>query len=198
MVCVLFSGGLDSMVLAEMALKEGTLGGLLHVSYGQRAGAQEYRAARRWSEAKGVRLERLILSVHGLEAMNQAPGLAGARVVPARNLIMIAHAVNYAVASGLTEVWYGACADDLADYADCSPDFVRTLDDLTATASGIRIRAPLINKTKTQIIDLSISYGIEIEDSWSCYAPKNDAPCGRCNSCINKKTGVKNEEKINL
>jgi len=183
MICVLFSGGLDSMLLAEIAHRQNVLGSLFHVSYGQRASAQEYRAAQQYASKRDLSLERAIISVRGLDDMNQEPGVSGARVVPARNLIMIAHAVNYSVACGYDQIWYGACADDVADYTDCRPAFVMALDNLTASASGIRIRAPLINKTKAQIINLSKSYGIDQKEAWSCYAPKNDAPCGRCNSC---------------
>jgi 7-cyano-7-deazaguanine synthase len=193
MICVLFSGGLDSMLLAEIAHRQNVLGSLFHVSYGQRASAQEYRAAQKYASKRALPLERAIVSVRGLDDMNQAPGVTGARVVPARNLIMIAHAVNYASACGFEEIWYGACADDLADYADCRPAFVMALDDLTATASGIRIRAPLIDKTKSQILDLAKSYGIDSQDAWSCYAPKNDAPCGKCNSCVAVLGGKQSE-----
>ncbi len=186
MVCVLFSGGLDSMVLAEKALQSKRLGCLLHVSYGQRASAQEYRAALRWAEANQAAFKRLILSVCGLEEMNKEPGKAGARVVPARNLILISHAVNYAAARGFKEVWFGACADDLEDYKDCRPDFVEALDRLTFSASKIRIRAPLIDSTKAEIVAMAKAYELDLGLTWSCYAPKNDAPCGKCNSCASR------------
>ena len=183
MVCVLFSGGLDSMLLAEIAHRQNVLGSLFHVSYGQRASAQEYRAAQKYASKRALPLERAIVSVRGLDDMNQAPGVSGARVVPARNLILLAHAVNHAAALGLTEIWYGACADDLQDYADCRPDFVADICAITQATEGIAVRAPLLQKTKAEIISQAQALGISHREAWSCYAPRNDAPCGLCNSC---------------
>lgn len=183
MVCVLFSGGLDSMLLAEIAHRQNVLGSLFHVSYGQRASAQEYRAAHRYAKARELPLERVIISVRGLEAMNQKPGVSGARVVPARNLILLAHAVNHAVASGCDQIWYGACLDDRQDYADCRPSFVFDICQITDSTEGVSVVAPLLHKTKAEIISEATAFGIDLTDAWSCYAPHNDQPCGLCNSC---------------
>jgi 7-cyano-7-deazaguanine synthase len=115
--------------------------------------------------------------------MNQPPGVTGPRVVPARNLILIAHAVNHAAVQGLDEVWYGACADDLRDYADCRPEFVFELCKITDETESVEVRAPLLHMTKSEIFSKAEAYGINREEAWSCYAPKNDKPCGKCNSC---------------
>ena len=183
MVCVLFSGGLDSMLLAEIAYRDNVLGSLFHVSYGQRASAQEYRAAHKYANERQLRLERAIISVRGLEDMNQPAGVAGARVVPARNMILLAHAVNHASALGLDEIWYGACGDDLQDYADCRPDFVAKICAITKATEGIAVRAPLLQKTKAEILSQAKAMGLSHREAWSCYSPQNDEPCGRCNSC---------------
>lgn len=188
MICVLFSGGLDSMLLAEIALRQDRLGSLLHISYGQRASAQEFRAANRWAMNHQIPLNRIILSVNGLEAMNQNPGVQGARVVPARNLILISHAINHAAVTGCSEIWYGACADDELNYPDCRKSFVIGLSKLAQMTEDIRICAPLINKSKHQIISQAKLLGINESDAWSCYAPRDDEPCGSCNSCMGRES----------
>jgi 7-cyano-7-deazaguanine synthase len=48
----------------------------------------------------------------------------------------------------------------------------------------IRIRTPLIDLSKSQIIRLGLSLGVDFELTQSCYDPANDgAACGRCDAC---------------
>jgi 7-cyano-7-deazaguanine synthase len=184
MTTILFSGGFDSMVLAEKAKRDGLSFCLLHFSYGQNASAQEAAAAIRWAHKNNIYLERRIVSMYGIESMNSPQEMTGPRVIPGRNLLMLSLAINHAAANNSDCVWYGATKDDWEDYPDCRPEFVDSLNELSMKDVGVKVQAPFINHTKKDIVLLSREYDMIPRDSWSCYSPVYGIPCKQCNSCI--------------
>ena len=183
---VLFSGGVDSMVIAAEALADGRLGMLLHVVYEHPAQSHERRAV----AAATLGWHRLGLSVPMVEvslplcaeALAVGVGVAGHRPVPGRNLAMIALAVNVAAARGLRRVLFGATAEDVAGYPDCRPDFVAAANTLSAPW-GVEVAAPLIGCDRTEVLRRGAAAGAPLGAAWSCYQPSEQGPCGRCGSC---------------
>lgn len=193
-VVVLLSGGLDSTVLAASALKVGRLRACLSFRYGQPHMEAEMMAARKWCYENGV--ERVVVDVPmpGVSAaMHTGVGAAGPRVMPGRNLVLIAHAVQYAATVGAAEVRIGACADDAADYPDCRPDFVAAAAGLAAVY-GVRVEAPYVHLRKTDIVRIANGLGVDIAATWSCYEPRSVGfgfePCGTCNACRLRASAV--------
>ncbi|MCP4437082.1 MAG: hypothetical protein GY913_21630 [Proteobacteria bacterium] len=182
-VVLLFSGGVDSTVLAHLALERDLELVCLHFRYLQPAGGQEAEAAIRWCHKHGVKLMTRSITLWGLEDMHAEPGAVGPRVVPLRNLCMLALAANYAAGIGAKEVWFGANLDDHKDYLDCRPYFVQEFGLVVSQQIGIVIRAPLITMTKTQILERADQLDVDLEACWWCYAPVDGKPCGTCNSC---------------
>jgi len=184
MILVLFSGGVDSMVLAEMARQKGILGGLLFIGYSQPAIAEEMRAAKRYAALHNYELHIIHAPVMGVDdSMAIGSGVDGLRILPGRNLVMIAHALNVARASGYSEVWYGANAGD-SGYADCTTGFLEAVDHVARNDTGITVSAPLIDQSKRQIVKLAAQLGLDLADAWSCYEPTRlGDPCGECHSC---------------
>jgi 7-cyano-7-deazaguanine synthase len=184
MILVLFSGGVDSMVLAEMARQKGVLGGLLFIGYSQPAISEEMRAARRYAEKHGYELHIIHAPVRGVhEVMAIGPGVDGLRILPGRNLVMISHALNVAKVLGCSAVWYWANAGD-SEYPDCTPDFLQAVNHVGRIDTGITVSAPLIYKSKEQIVKLGTQLGLDLSAAWSCYEPTRlGDPCGECHSC---------------
>ena len=67
-----------------------------------------------------------------------------------------------------------------------------------ATQAGVegktelRIRAPLIDKTKAEIIQIGVALGVDYGLTLSCYAPDTEgSACGGCDSCLLRKKGFK-------
>ena len=151
--------------------------------YGQAAVEQEREAVHALAAAMqcGPVVEMPIADlVHCAEMAGGTPGEVGPRVVPSRNLIMLAIASNYCARIGADVVWYGAIADDFADYYDCRPIFVNVLN---LALCDLQIGAPLINASKAEVVEMCRQKGVPLDLCWSCYEPVNGEQCGTCNSC---------------
>ncbi len=199
-VLVLLSGGLDSVLLCTMAAHRLSLA--VFFDYDQPAAAFERASAIGWAKHFGVELVIRDLEFEGLGPMNE-PLSGGPRVVPGRNLLMVATALNIAEARGLHEVWYGANKDDWADYPDCRPSFVQGVNDALfalPTAPGwsnpmdlhprVIVRAPLQWMEGHEIASRLAESGVDFDDLWSCYEPVDGKPCDVCASCVRRSNAM--------
>jgi 7-cyano-7-deazaguanine synthase len=183
---VLFSGGVDSLVLAAEAIAEGRLGLLLHVVYAHPAQSHERRAVSAATLAwHKLGLFAPVMEVHlplSADALSVGVGAPGARPVPGRNLAMLSLAVNVAAARGLGRVLFGATAADRDGYPDCRPDFVAAVAALSAPW-GVEVAAPLLSATRAEVLRRGAAVGAPLGSAWSCYQPADGRPCGSCGSC---------------
>lgn len=181
---VLASGGVDSAVLLARAQRDGSLAGVVWCNYGQPASLHEWRAMRAQLKALEVSapLHEVPLTTVSPGAMTAPTGEPGPRIVPARNLVMLAHAVNYAATIGADEVWYGANFGDAREYHDCRPAWVDALN-ACISGDGVRVLAPLSGLTKPEILTEAVESGL-MSLAWSCYSPRFGKPCGTCGSCV--------------
>jgi 7-cyano-7-deazaguanine synthase len=201
---VLLSGGLDSYTAAAIARADGFELYALTVSYGQRH-AQELQAARRVARALGA-ARHLELSIDlraiggsSLTADVDVPrdrDLAAASdipstYVPARNTIFLSLALGWAEVVGANDIVIGVNALDYSGYPDCRPEFIRAFEALAALATRagvegarVRVRTPLIELSKADIIRRGLALGLDYGLTHSCYDPSpSGTPCGRCDSC---------------
>jgi 7-cyano-7-deazaguanine synthase len=204
---VLCSGGLDSCVTAALAARDHRLA-LLHATYGQRTAARERRAFEGIATHYGVPAERTrVLDLGFLGALGGCaltdssiavpetePG-AGIPVtyVPFRNAHLLASAVAWAEILGARSVWIGAVEEDSSGYPDCREDFLQAFERAAqlGTALGeMRVVAPLVHKTKGEIVAEGRALGAPLELTWSCYQSEELA-CGRCESCRLRLAGFR-------
>jgi 7-cyano-7-deazaguanine synthase len=199
---VLLSGGMDSATCLAIAARDGGPVHALTVLYGQRH-AREVRSARalarRYRVARHVVLHLplgpLLASAltdrkRRLPARPGAPGSIPSTYVPARNTILLAVALGYAESHGLETIVLGANAIDYSGYPDCRPAFLRAFERLArvGTRAGVegrmrlRVRAPLLRKSKAEIVRWGERLGVPWALTWSCYEGGRE-PCGRCDSC---------------
>ncbi len=200
---VLLSGGLDSTTALHWALRKRGAARALTFDYGQRHRV-EIRMARRTCRRLGVPLDALKVdlgAIGGSALTDPAiPVPAGRRAVhspagppvtyvPFRNGVFLALAAAWAEAMGVREIVTGFNVIDSPDYPDTRPDFVRAMERAvnlgTRAAFGgprLRITAPLIGKTKADIIRLGLRLGADYAATSSCYRG-GETPCGTCSSC---------------
>jgi 7-cyano-7-deazaguanine synthase len=204
---VLLSGGLDSATTLAIARAEGHECHCLTVDYGQRHRV-ELAAAARVARALGATEHRVVavdLSQFGGSALTD-PGIAVPQTptggipityVPARNTIFLSLALAWAEVLAAQDIWFGANAVDYSGYPDCRPEYMRAFEALASLAtkaavegSRLRIRTPIIDLTKAEIIRRGTALGVDYALTVSCYQPAADATaCGRCDACRLRRAG---------
>ena len=206
---VLLSGGLDSYTAAAVARSEGLELYALSVNYGQRH-SRELQAARVVAADLGVSRHvelDLDLSRFGGSALTDTIAVPKDRVlaepgipvtyVPARNTIFLSLALGWAEVLQAGQIVIGVNVLDYSGYPDCRPEFIRAFQELArvGTRAGIegreiRVRTPLIELTKADIITLGVSLGLDYSLTHSCYDPLPDGrACQRCDSCVLRARG---------
>jgi 7-cyano-7-deazaguanine synthase len=203
---VLLSGGLDSATTLALAIREASPAHALSVRYGQRH-EREIDRASRIAAALGASSHRIVtvdlsflrgsaLTDRSVEVPTRAEtDEIGAEIpvtyVPARNTVFLSLALAWAESLGAGGVWIGANAVDFSGYPDCRPEFLDAFGELArvGTRSGVEgraveVRAPLLRRTKGEIVRLAVDLGVPIDLTISCYRPaENGRPCGSCESC---------------
>ncbi|MFZ5609871.1 MAG: 7-cyano-7-deazaguanine synthase QueC [Pseudomonadota bacterium] len=209
---VLLSGGLDSATVAAIARDQGFALHALSFRYGQRH-AIELEAAARIARDLGAADHKVVeidMRLFGGSALTadiavpkdraEAEMAAGIPItyVPARNTVFLSYALGFAEVLGACDIFIGVNALDYSGYPDCRPAFIDAFTKLAnlATRRGVeearpfRIHAPLIAKTKAQIIRQGLALGVDYALTSSCYDPAPDgAACGRCDSCLLRRRG---------
>jgi 7-cyano-7-deazaguanine synthase len=205
---VLFSGGVDSSTCLAIAKEEGLAPHALAVRYGQRH-EHELRAAEQVAAAMGVPLKVIALDLRSIGGSALTADLAVPKdapigdgipitYVPARNTVLLALALGYAEVLGAQDIYIGVNAIDYSGYPDCRPAFVQAFEALAnvATAAAVegraryRIRAPLVELSKAEIIRRGARLGVPYDLTHSCYDPAPDGrACGRCDSCRLRRQG---------
>ena len=211
---VLLSGGLDSTTTLAIAHNEGYDTYAMSFQYGQRH-TVELQAAKNVAKALGVKQHIVVdidLRTFGASALtadievpkNRPDTEMGNSIpityVPARNTIFLSYALAYAEVLVADTIFIGANAIDYSGYPDCRPEYIDAYETLAnlATQAGVegktklRIRAPLIDKTKVEIIQIGAALGIDYSLTLSCYDPDAEGrACGECDSCLLRKRGFK-------
>ena len=202
---LLLSGGLDSTTLLAVARRDGFDVHAMTFRYGQRH-ASEIEAARRVATRFGVKdhvIADIDLRTFGGSALTSDDiavprdrdvrgGGVPVTYVPARNTIFLAFALAWAEVLSAADIFIGVNALDYSGYPDCRPQYIEAFERMAnlATRAGpegsllLRSRAPLINLTKAQIIQLGVSLGVDYAVTQSCYDPDSTgAACGHCDAC---------------
>ena len=184
---VLLSGGLDSTVALYMAKGQYADVTALSVNYRQPHGARELASAYAIAYSASVPFAEINAAIPW-------PPMQG-DVLVGRNMMLLTMAAARAVVRGggqPARVVIGACAADADAFPDCRPEFL----DAAAKAltlglgAGVEIVAPLIDRTKAQIVATAALVGAwdAVGLSWSCYRG-GKIPCGECNACLKRAEG---------
>jgi 7-cyano-7-deazaguanine synthase len=203
---VLISGGLDSATTLAIARSEGFEVYALSVDYGQRHRG-ELECARRVAQALGAARHTIItvdLRAVGGSALTDTLDVPKDRshadigqgipitYVPARNTVLLGLALGLAEVVEAFDLFIGANAIDYSGYPDCRPEFLAQFEKLANAATkaavegrGVyRVQAPLLHRTKAEIIREGTRLGVDYSLTLSCYDPDSQGrACGRCDSC---------------
>lgn len=200
-VCLL-SGGLDSATCLAFARREGFECHTLSFDYGQRHRV-ELEAAAKVAASLGAAKHLVVpidLRVFGGSALTAdldvpKSGVASGipvTYVPARNTVFLSFALAWAEVLACSDIFIGVNAIDYSGYPDCRPEFIDAFERLAnlATKAGVEghthvhVHTPLIHLSKSEIIKLGGSLGLDFSLTHSCYDPdERGRACGLCDSC---------------
>ena len=204
---VLLSGGLDSATVLAMAHKQGFNCYALSIDYGQRHHA-ELAASERVAQAIGVHEHRVVkvdmtgfggsaLTDSHIAVPQQPSEGIPATYVPARNTIMLSLTLAWAEVLNAQDIFIGVNAVDYSGYPDCRPAYIEAFEAMANLATKaaveghkIQIHAPLLNMSKSEIVQLGSTLGVDYALTVSCYqADEQGRACGLCDSCRLRRAG---------
>lgn len=198
------SGGMDSITLAHWLKHEGYDLHLVSFDYGQRH-LRELECAV-WHAAH-LDADHTIIDIRGIRPLLKGSALTDdvavphghyaeesmrLTVVPNRNAIMLSIAWGLACSSEADVLACGVHAGDHHIYPDCRPEFIQELDLALRTGTvghrreELRLIAPFVNQTKTDIAAIGGGLGVPFEHTWTCYEG-GEVHCGKCGSCTERK-----------
>lgn len=210
---VLLSGGVDSTTTLAVAAAEGYEICALSFRYGQK---NKYELEAASAVAKDASVSRhMVIDINlsdigGSALTTDIPVPKGESIdseneipityVPARNTIFLSFALSWAEILEASDIYIGVNAVDYSGYPDCRPEYIQAFERMAnlATRAGVEgqhftIHAPLINLTKSKIIQKGIELGVDYSLTSSCYDPDKDGlACGVCESCLIRKKGFEN------
>jgi len=210
-VC-LVSGGIDSCVTSFIAKKEGYEIYALSFDYGQRH-KKELTCAKKIADAINAKMHTVFsidlglfggsslmdtssdqIKDHELEDIGKS---IPSTYVPARNTVFLSIGLAYAESIDADAIFIGATATDYAGYPDCRPEYIKAYQHMADLATKravdgnlIKIQAPLLAMSKSDIINTGLELHAPFEHTWSCYRGDEKA-CGLCDSCLLRLKGFK-------
>jgi len=200
-VCVLLSGGMDSVAAFYHVLVEHEVISCLSFDYGAKHNGKEIPLACLHAEKNDV--EHRIISLDFINQFFKSDLLrsGGAipdghyaeetmkqTVVPFRNGIMLSIAAGYAESVGAEALVIAAHSGDHAIYPDCREPFMQAMS--TAMEEGtyarVRLLRPFIDMDKAGIARRGVELGIDFSETWSCYKG-GKTHCGVCGTCVERR-----------
>ena len=200
-VCVLLSGGMDSVAAFYETLGAHEVAACLSFDYGAKHNAREIPFAKLHADRNGVahqvisldfmnRLFKsdLLQSGGGIPDGHYAEQSMKQTVVPFRNGIMLAIATGYAESIDAAALVIAAHSGDHAIYPDCRELFMQAM--ATAMDEGtyakIQLLRPFIAMDKSGIARRGVELGVDFSETWSCYKG-GEIHCGVCGTCVERR-----------
>lgn len=205
---VLLSGGIDSSTLLHYVRRRLHIRDITALSfrYGQRH-ARELNAAAEQALRAEVSTYRVMdisafgdltaggsvltnrdVAVPDLDAIAEADRSQPPTYVPNRNMVLLSLAAAYAESIGVSDVYYGAQAQDEYGYWDCTTDFLERINHLLALnrKQPVTIHAPFVSKPKSEVVQIGVELNVDFGMTWTCYRG-DSTPCGTCPSCVERR-----------
>lgn len=200
-VCVLLSGGMDSVAALYEVLGQHEVVACLSFDYGSKHNDCEIPFAKLHADRNVIHHQVMpldFINQHFKSNLLQSGGhipdghyaetSMKQTVVPFRNGIMLAIAAGYAESIDAEALVIAAHSGDHAIYPDCREPFMRSMASAMAegTYAKIQLLRPFIHTDKSGIARRGAELGIDFSETWSCY--KGGAiHCGVCGTCVERR-----------
>ena len=182
---VLCSGGMDSVTVLNLVALDGIKPSnitVLFVSYGQKTVNKE-------RECSKIAASRLGANWIDFELRDLAKITKTALIhdqnlpteVQGRNTILIGLGSALAQTLKAESLFIGIQSADVI-YGDAQPEYFEHISKAIKIAYNVNLQAPLLNKTKREIIEIAKKINLDLNMTYSCYFNEYE-PCGICPSC---------------
>ena len=200
-VCVLLSGGMDSVVALYEVLGQHEVVACLSFDYGSKHNSKEIPFAKLHAKRNGIAHHTIPLDFMNalfksdlLKSGGEIPDGHYAEqtmkqtVVPFRNGIMLAIATGYAESVEADALVIAAHSGDHAIYPDCRESFMQAMGSAMeqGTYAKIQLLRPFIGTDKAGIAKRGVELGIDFSETWSCYKG-GEIHCGVCGTCVERR-----------
>lgn len=218
---ILVSGGLDSVVTAFYVKKELKYDKIKFIffDYSQRPIDEEEYCSRKIANILGAEFIKVNIESLGkisgafINRKTKIPKTTEKDLeegskdilnwwVPCRNSIFLINALAYAESYYLKDkerfdIFIGLKNEGKVHMKDTTKKFVKKMNELGEEAThhgGYKIIAPLIDKDKTEVVNIGEKLEVPFEYTYSCYIENGfnkDIPkhCGECLNCMLRKKG---------
>lgn len=175
-VLVLAGGGIDSTVCMYRMKDSGTAFRALHVDYGQQSCQPEWESVK----AVAAQLDSAATQIRLVTPHQFKPG-----EVQGRNAAFVFLALMHLLPTE-SLICLGIHAG--TPFFDCSTQFFNLTAQLVAeqTDSCVRLIAPLLELSKSEIVGFARSLGIPLDITYSCQLGLKGG-CGKCHSCKDRR-----------
>ncbi|MGA2603094.1 MAG: 7-cyano-7-deazaguanine synthase [Verrucomicrobiia bacterium] len=198
-VCALVSSGLDSCVMLASLARRYREVYPVFIRQGLVWETAENRALCSYLRTTHIRHEPLTIldlpsnDLYGKHWSTTGKGVPGAKTtdeavyLPGRNLLLLSKAAVFCALHQIDTIAVGSLGHN--PFRDATPKFFRDFAAAAGCAlnSRIKIIAPFRALTKEQVIRRGLRLKLPLHLSFSCIAPKNGLPCGRCNKCAERQ-----------
>jgi 7-cyano-7-deazaguanine synthase len=200
-VCVLVSGGMDSVVALHESAGTHNVVTALSFDYGSKHNARELSHAA-W-QCRALNVPHQVLSLpfinetFGSDLLQSGGEIPLGHyaeenmkrtVVPFRNGIMLAIAAGFAESRGAEALVIAAHAGDHTIYPDCRAEFMSAMTSAIreGTYARLEILTPFLHATKSAIASRGAALGVDFSHTWSCYCGR-ELHCGACGTCVERR-----------
>ncbi|HDZ47686.1 hypothetical protein LCGC14_0108180 [marine sediment metagenome] len=186
-IVTLVSGGLDSTLVAKLAIEEGLRIFPLFIDYGQRAREKELAACKLAMKKFGLP-EPEIADLSGFGKLINS-GLTDSNLhiiddafTPGRNMLFLLTAAAYAYKKNADAISIGLLHESTSLFPDQTSRFLTEAESMISLCMGrqIKVLAPLALFTKSDVVALAAKKGIT--QTYSCHLGEEEA-CGNCIAC---------------
>lgn len=176
---LLYSGGLESRLLLQIALSSGYSPLCILIDYQQKH-IKELDFAIETCHKLNVPFERIGIKLPVKSALTTGQGAPENNLykgvsewyVPARNLIFISVAASVAESRDIDTIWFGASYDDRINlFPDCYQEWVVSINEMLAKSLSkkVNLYAPLCGMPKNLIQKIAEKSNIDLKEVWSGY-----------------------------
>lgn len=182
---VLCSGGMDSVTVLNLVAINGIRPEnitVLFVSYGQKTVNRERECSKIAASRLGanwIDFELKDLAKITKTALIHEPDLP--TEVQGRNTILIGLGSALAQTLKAEHLFIGIQSADVI-YGDAQPNYFDHIKKAINIAYNVNLEAPLLTKTKKEIIEIAKEINLDLNNTYSCYFNEKE-PCGVCPSC---------------